>query len=124
MKLMVAAEAVENEEDFVWTIAGELVHFPVSVCSCPDCGCERAMAGFVSHKATTCFLVRDLDIDPSTYTDLLWDSLFEEGWVSEGSTEDREWVQEWADEHMSVAASLPVETTLRVRHDQDAATFM
>lgn len=118
MKLMVAAETPENEDDFVWTIAGELVHFPVSVCSCPDCGCERAMSGFVSHKATTCVLVRDIDIDAATYTDLLWDSLIEGGWVSEGSTDDREWAWVWAEEHMSLAASLPLETTLHVRHDQ------
>jgi hypothetical protein len=72
------------------------------------------MAGFVSHKATTCFVTRDLDIDADTYTDLLFKTMSESGWIVD-SAEDRAWVGDWAIEHMEMAADLPMETPLRAR---------
>jgi hypothetical protein len=72
------------------------------------------MAGFVSYKATTCFVVRDLDIDFDTYSELLFDTLKQAGWVTEAA-DDRAWVRDWAAEHLAVASNLPVETPLRFR---------
>lgn len=118
MKLFVATESLGEEGDFSFTVPGELVHFPPVVCDCPECGCERAMAGFTSRRATTCFVVRDLDMDEATYTGLLFDSLREGGWVKEASADDREWVADWAVEHIGLAADLPVETPLRIQRDQ------
>ncbi len=119
MKLFVATEATdETDGDFSWTVPGELVHFPPVVCDCPGCGCDTAMVGFVSRKSTSCFVVRELDIDASTYTQLLFDTLRDGGWVSEGSAEDRAWVKEWTAEHIDIAADFPVETPLRVQRDR------
>ncbi len=96
---------------------GELVHFPPLVCANPDCGCERAMGGFGSHKATTCFVARDLNMDAATYTDLLFASLQEGGWVTDSNPDDREWVKKWAAEHIELAAQFPVERPLRINRD-------
>lgn len=84
----VATPSIEGDRDFSFTIPGELVHLPPLTCQCPDCGCDRAMAGFVSHKATTSFVVRDLDLDPDTYSHLLFDTLKAGGWVTGGSSAD------------------------------------
>lgn len=118
MKLFVAAESSGADGDFSFTIPGELVHYPPAGCECPDCGCDAAMAGFVSHRATTSFVVRDLDIDAETYVALLFDTLCSGGWVTRGSAEDRAWVAEWAAEHAKEADGLPVETPLRFHKDR------
>jgi hypothetical protein len=113
MKVFVATEALGEAGDFSYTVPGELVHFPPMFCDCPECGCDRAMAGFTSKRATTCFVVRELDLDVATYTGLLFDSLREGGWVEAASKSDREWVAQWAAEHVRMASGLPVETPLR-----------
>jgi hypothetical protein len=114
MRLFVATESLEGEGDFSFTLPGELLHFPPVVCCASGCGCDRAMAGFVSHKATTCFVVRDLDIDFDTYSELLFDTLKQAGWATDAA-DDRAWVRDWATEHLAVASNLPVETPLRFR---------
>lgn len=53
MKVFVATEPIDEDREFSFTIPGELVHLPPLICDCPHCGCDRAMAGFVSHMATT-----------------------------------------------------------------------
>lgn len=115
MKVFVAAEATSEKSDFSWTVPGELVHLPPVVCDCPDCGCQRAMGGFVSHKGTTCFMVSDLGIDEAAYIQLLWDTLEAGGWVAEDSAEDRAWIEEWGREHLALAADFPIEEPLRIR---------
>jgi hypothetical protein len=117
MKVFVATESLGEDGDFSFTVPGELVHFPPVICDCPDCGCADAMAGFVSHKATTCFVVRDLDMGANTYVALLYDTLRLAGWVSEESEGDRAWAREWALEHLDIAADFPVETPLRFHRD-------
>lgn len=118
MKLFVATESLDGKGDFSFTVPGELVHFPPVVCDCPDCGCDMAMTGFVSHKATTCFVVRDLDIDATAYAELLFETLREGGWVAEGSAGERDRVREWAVEHIEMAADLPAETPLCLDREQ------
>lgn len=120
MKVFVASEPIHEDAEFSFTIPGELVHLPPVMCDCPDCGCDRAMAGFVSHKATSSFVVRDLALDRNTYSDLLFDSLKAGGWVSNGSSEDAAWVRSWAEEHIEMAADLPPEVALQV--DQGRVT--
>jgi hypothetical protein len=103
-----------EEGDFVWAVPGELVHSPTVICDCPECGCERSMVGFVSHRATTCFRVQDLDLDRDAYLQLLWSSLLDGGWVTMGSAEDEAWVEEEADDLLGLAARLPEGKTFRV----------
>ena len=118
MRLFVATETLDEEDDFSFTVPGELVHFPPVICDCPGCGCEVSMAGFVSHRATTSFVVRDLDLDVDTFTELLFETLRDGGWVTSGSTDDRDWVRNWAVEHIEAAADIPTETPLRVQGGQ------
>lgn len=118
MKLFVAAESLGEEGDFSFTVPGELVHFPPIICDRAECGCEKAMAGFTSKRATTCFVVRDLDMTPDTFTGLLFDSLCQGGWVDDDSIHDRAWVADWAAEHMRSAAALPAESPLRFLRDE------
>jgi hypothetical protein len=115
MRVLVATGAIDEKGEFSFAIPGVLVHFPPVMCDCPDCGCERSMVGFTSQKATTCFVARDLSIEPGTCTDLLYETLARSGWVSDEQASDRAWVAEWAREHQDVAAGLPVETPLRLR---------
>lgn len=115
MRLFVATESPDVEGDFAFTVPGELVHFPPVICDCPGCGCEVSMAGFVSHKATTSFVSRDLDLDSGTFTELLFETLREGGWVRPESREDMAWVRDWAVEHIRAAADLPTETPLRIQ---------
>ena len=60
MKAMVALRKAQGQrkDDFNYCIPGELVRFPIP-CDCPDYGCEQAMAGMASSKATTIFGVED-----------------------------------------------------------------
>lgn len=118
MKVFVATEPTHEDRDFSFTIPGELVHLPPLICDCPDCGCDRAMAGFVSHKATTSFVVRDLDLDTNTYSDLLFETLKAGGWVSEESSADAAWVRSWAEEHIEIAAHFAPEVPLQVDGDR------
>jgi len=116
MKVFVAAEAADDG-DFSFTVPGELVHLAPLVCECPDCGCNRAMAGFTSHKATTSFVVRDLDLDFTIYAELLFATLQAGGWVHERSGADASWVRAWAGDHIRLAADLPAEVPLVVEND-------
>ncbi len=114
MKVFVAGEAIDQEDEFSYTIPGELVHLPSALCECPDCGCDRAMEGFVSHRGTTSFVVRDLQLDAGAYAGLLFDTLAAAGWVEADSPADRTWVARWAAAHLEMAARLPVEHPLRL----------
>jgi hypothetical protein len=49
---------------------------------------------------------------------MLFKTLADAGWVSEGSGADRRWVAQWAGKHMNMAAELPVETPLRFDRDR------
>jgi hypothetical protein len=60
-----------RDNDFCWTVEGELVVFPPIECgrgSIDDvCGCRRSMAGLVSHRATTTIEVTDREgLGPDT----------------------------------------------------------
>lgn len=117
LKVFVATDGSHEEDDFSFTVPGELVHLAPIVCDCPDCGCDRSMAGFTSHKATSSFVVRDLDLDAATYAELLFATLQAGGWVQERSPADVSWVREWASEHLQLAADLPEEVPLLVKDD-------
>jgi hypothetical protein len=105
-----------REDDFSWTVEGELVRFPGLTCDDSGCGCERSMAGLASSRATTTFRV---DVRPglnrSGYRAALHDALRREGWIEPGTADDAQWVDDWADEHLAAAALFPAGTVLELR---------
>jgi hypothetical protein len=79
MKVLVATTMRQGQvdDDFCYTIDGELVRLPFIECDCGDsCGCTRSFAGLTSHRATTTALVADRpDLDRDAYVGLLLDDL-------------------------------------------------
>lgn len=120
MKVFVATRETQGvrEDDYCWTIEGELVRLPGLTCDCPDCGCDRGMAGLSSSRATTTAKVvnRD-DLDPRTYGMLLCDALTREGWVSPNGMSEEE-AHEWARDHLEFAAFFAEGTVVELRNDQ------
>lgn len=63
------------------------------------------MTGLASAAVTTTFTVRDIEIDPDMYHELLWSTLERDGWVSPERTEDIEWVELLCQVHIDLAAT-------------------
>jgi hypothetical protein len=122
MKVLVATSQTQGQrsDDFSFTLAGELVRWPAVLCDCPDCGCERAMEGLASHKATTTFAVADrTDLEPDDYRRILIDHLLDGGWVVGGPDDpDTAWVREFIERHVAVAAEFEVGDVLEIRNDR------
>ena len=86
MLLLVATKKTQGQRsnDFCWTMDGETVCFP-SVCDrdgCdPDgpCGCNRAMTGVATRKATTTVEVRNIDYTVDKAVQVVYDSYFGAG---------------------------------------------
>ena len=86
MKVLAATRQTQGwrDNDFCWTVEGELVFFAPFECSRgfvdDDCGCRRSMAGLVRHRATTTIkLIEREDLDPETYFVLIADGLESQG---------------------------------------------
>lgn len=120
MKVFVATRETQGarEDDYCWTVDGELVRLPGLTCDCPDCGCDRGLAGLSSSRATTTAKVVDRDdLDPQTYGTLLCDTLTREGWVSPRGMSEED-AYEWAREHLELAAFFDEGTIIEFRNDQ------
>lgn len=126
MKILSATTETQGwrANDFCHAVEGELVLF---VPSCDgesidgDCGCRRAMAGSVSHRATTTIKVIDRnDLNPNKYFTLIADSLESQGYINERMLTDpevNEWVQDLTDDLIRLANFYPVGTVLERRGD-------
>lgn len=118
MRIFVATRETQGmrEDDFSWTVDGELVRFPGLTCDDPGCGCERSMAGLASSRATTTFKVDVRSgLDRAGYRAAIRDALSREGWIEPGTADDdARWVDDWADEHLAAAALFPVGTVLEL----------
>ena len=111
------AGANKRSNDFNWTVDGELVSLPLGVCDCPDCGCERAVAGLASSKGTTTFTVIDNpELDAAGYVRAFSDGWKRQGWLKEG--DDDGWVAEWAGEHLRLASGFPPGQVLEIKAGQ------
>jgi len=122
MKVLIATNHTQGQrpDDFCYTLEGELVRLPVVVCDCPDCGCERAVEGMASHKATTTFMIAErIDLDAAAYRNLLVEHLYDGGWVvGLPGTEETAWVDGFVDEHLRITAQFAMGDVLEVRNDQ------
>lgn len=117
MKLFVATRVGSEDGDFSHTVEGELVRLPVT-CDTPGCDCGKAMTGMASGQSTTTFTIRDLDITGEMYHEILWSTLERDTWVTEGNTEDEEWVGKLVALHLDLAAGFEVGVPLRLNGDR------
>jgi hypothetical protein len=122
MKVLVATNHTQGQrsDDFCDTLEGELVRLPVLVCDCPSCGCERAVEGLASHKATTTFAIaKRIDLDAAGYRNLLANHLVDGGWVvGEQGTPETAWVNEFVELHLQITRQFRLGDVLEVRNDQ------
>ncbi|CAN5489972.1 hypothetical protein BH20ACT23_BH20ACT23_17240 [soil metagenome] len=114
-----------RDNDFCWTVEGELVFFPPLECGRgsidDECGCRRSMAGTMSHRATTTIKVADREeLDPGTYFTLLSDALRDQGYVTKELMTNREvngWLRDLTDELVCMAEVFEAGTVLERRGD-------
>lgn len=84
MRVLVATTESQGtaDDDYSWTIEGELVYVPVLDCDCPGCGCRYGFAGMASSKATTTAKVVDRpDLTLPDFTAAVSDALDRGGWL-------------------------------------------
>jgi hypothetical protein len=114
-----------RDNDFCWTVEGELVFMPPIECGRgsvdDDCGCRRALAGMVSHRATTTIKVtRREELDPDTYFKLVADAHRDQGYVTTELMKDpevNEWLRDITDELRAMAERFEAGTVLERRGD-------
>ena len=127
MKVLTATGQTQGwrDNDFRWTLEGELVFFAPFECSRgttdDECGCRRSMAGLVSQRATTTVKVAErVDLDPDIYFTLIADGLQSQGYVTEDLMEKpnvSDWVRDLTDELIYLAGRCPVGMVLERRGD-------
>ena len=107
------------DTDFCHGIEGELAVTFGLVCHNPNCGCDRALTGLNSAKASTTVMVRDLDIDIKGAVQAAIGFLHHSGWA-EGLDAARilTMAMDLIDESVEVAASYPPGTVLRAVYDR------
>lgn len=116
MKVFVArASAAPGPTDFHFALDGELVTPPMSICKNPDCGCDRSVAGLASARATTGFVVADLDMSFTEYVVALRDGLQRQGWWVD--QDDDGWLLDDARQLAAAASVLPTDVELRIERD-------
>lgn len=127
MQVLVATHETQGwrANDSCWAIEGELVLLVPSECSRgsvdDECGCRRAFAGAVSHRATTTMkVVERTDLDGAAYFVLIADALESQGYVNERLLRDqavRRWIAELCEDLIRMAAAYPPGTVLERRGD-------
>lgn len=101
MKVVVAKRQTQGvrDNDFSWTIDGELVLLGLALHDDTDgpCGCARAFAGMSLHRATTTGLVADLELTPAQVRLACEESLGQQGYLAHvAGTEQAVWVDSLA----------------------------
>jgi hypothetical protein len=117
IKALVATKETQGQRknDFSWCDEGELVTFAFE-CDGEtidgSCGCRRAMAGLVSHTATTTFKVAEVEITPLEYLEAVTASNIK-GWGDKPSIRELSRVD--CNELIRLAEVFPVGTILEKR---------
>lgn len=139
MKVLTATRETQGwrDNDYCWTIEGELVLFVPLECDGgsvdDECGCRRGMAGMTSYRATsTMKVIEREDLDPDRYFELVAGNLQAQGYLNDALLENPEvndWVHQLTDELIEIGASAPVgavlerrDNTLRIRTVTETAT--
>jgi hypothetical protein len=127
MKVLAATNVTQGwrENDFCWTVEGELVFFPPIECGRgsidDDCGCRRSMAGLVSHQATTTMVVAERDgLDENAYFELISDGLRDQGYLTKELKTNpsvNSWLHHVTDELIYLGGAMPPGTVLERRGD-------
>lgn len=107
--------------DFCHGIDGELAVVTSLVCDAQNCGCDRAVIGLNSAKASTTVKVADLELGPDDAVTACIAYLDYSGWSAAiGSVEEvREVAEKIISASAAVAAIHPVGTVLRPSYDRD-----
>ena len=118
MRVLVATNATQGQRDndYCWTVEGELVRLPMDVCANPKCGCAWGFAGLTSSRATSTARVGELDLDRSGLRTAFLDALRREKWVA--PAEDPDWLDEYVDFHLAVAGVRAVGTVVEIHGDE------
>lgn len=88
----------DRDDDYVWTVDGELVFVPTVECRSPGCGCAWGFAGVTSHRATTTAVVTERpELDPETYRRTLFDAMCDQGYDFAGDDDVAEAVDQLVD---------------------------
>jgi hypothetical protein len=113
-----------RDNDFCWTVEGEMVFFAPFDCARVHRRWLRlppSMAGLVSHRATTTVkVVERPDLDEKSYFLLIADGLESQGYVTEELMRNpnvAEWVHDLADELTHAGPPFPVGSVLERRGD-------
>ena len=121
MRVLTATNETQGwrDDDFCWTVEGELVLLPPIECADRECGCSRGMAGAASHRGTTTVkVIERADLNAAGYQELITDALQSSGYVTEALLSDpevKEWVRGEASSLTRMAAAFPVGTVLERR---------
>ena len=105
-----------DDDDFSYTVEGELVTVAVAPCDDHLCGCRWSMAGVGSARATSVFAVADLPITRSDYVAAVRDGLIRQGWLATDHICD--WFPDFVQMHIEEADTLPVGVPLRVLDEE------
>lgn len=114
MKLLVAKKVEDGTpRDFNFVPDGEIVHECMLVCcNSEHCGCNRALAGVVTHKSTTTAEVVELPITEEDLADIAAKCGAETGW-------GEELTRERLDSTIAAIEEIPVGSLVRVDYDHD-----
>lgn len=110
MKVLVATAETQGarDDDFCWTVDGELVYVPFATCPKPTCGCDRAFAGLASSKATTTAMVVEREaIDTAAYATALSDGLTRQGWLHADTPQNQRWLVDFIHRHRELGEAFP-----------------
>lgn len=121
MKVIVASRRTQGarDNDFSWTLDGELVHLPGLECDCGGvdgpCGCRRSLCGVASRKATTTAEVAERELEASDVFVGVAEALVDGGWFDALDGEAFETGVELVGPLLMWASLLPVGTVIERR---------
>lgn len=88
----------DRDDDYAWTVDGELVFVPTIECRNPACGCAWGFAGVTSHRATTTAVVTERpELDSESYRRALFDAMCDQGYDVAGEDDVADAVDQLVD---------------------------